>query len=49
MIHVFNPNTLKRGTGDLHGWFRIEVYCYQEDSDIIDEDVDKSKKYAIVM
>lgn len=49
MIYIFNPNTLKRGTGDLRGWFHIQVYCYQEDSDKTDEDVDKSKKHVSVM
>ena len=49
VIHVFNPNTLETGIGDLRWWFCIQVYCYQEDSDKIDEDVDKSKKYVIVI
>lgn len=49
VIHVFNPNTLETGTGHLRWWFCIQVYCYQEDSDKIDEDVNKSKKYMIVM
>lgn len=34
---------------NLHGWFHIQVYCYQEDADKIVENVDKSKKYVIVM